>query len=87
MQIDWRYGMVTAVYGGYANVDGEKLRELRRSRFLSLRDLSRRCGVSIATLRSMEAGGQAQPRSVRRVADALGVDPSEFAEPAADEED
>jgi transcriptional regulator with XRE-family HTH domain len=60
-------------------VNVERLKELRRERVLSLRELEERSGVSYNTIWRIEDGRQgAHPRTVRKLADALGVDPSEL---------
>ncbi|MDP9477435.1 MAG: helix-turn-helix domain-containing protein [Actinomycetota bacterium] len=60
-------------------IDGEKLRQLREARFLSHRDLAKRASVSPTTVLNLEAGKvEAQRRTVRKLAEALGVDPSEL---------
>ena len=57
----------------------ERLKELRRERVLSLRDLEEKSGVSYNTIWRIEDGRQgAHPRTVRKLADALGVQPSEL---------
>ena len=57
----------------------ERLKELRRERVLSLRELEERSGVSYNTIWRIEDGRQgAHPRTVRKLADALRVDPSEL---------
>ena len=57
----------------------ERLRELRRERVLSLRDLEERSGVSYNTIWRIEDGRQgAHPKTVRKLAEALGVRPSEL---------
>ncbi len=57
----------------------ERLRELRRQRVLSLRELEDKSGVSYNTIWRIEAGRQgAQPRTIRRLAEALGVEPHEL---------
>jgi transcriptional regulator with XRE-family HTH domain len=62
-------------------VDGEKLRMLREKRFLSHRDLAKRAGVSPTTILNLEAGRvEAQRRTVRKLAEALGVDPTDLVE-------
>jgi transcriptional regulator with XRE-family HTH domain len=62
-------------------VDGEKLRTLRERRFLSHRDLAKRADVSPTTVLNLEAGRvEAQRRTVRKLAEALGVDPAELVE-------
>ncbi len=60
-------------------VDVERLKELRRERVLSLRELEEMSGVSYNTIWRIEDGRQgAHPRTVRKLADALGVRPSEL---------
>jgi transcriptional regulator with XRE-family HTH domain len=58
------------------------LRRLRRERFLSQRELARRAGLHAVTLTRLE-GGAAAPstRSVRALAEALGVEPGALATP------
>ena len=60
----------------FIRVDGKELRRLRRARVLSQRDLSRITGVAFDTISRLETGKQqAQPKTIRRLADALGVEP------------
>src|SRR5215217_3428551 len=60
-------------------VNVERLKELRRERVLSLRELEERSGVSYNTIWRLEDGRQgAHPRTVRKLAEALGVEPSEL---------
>jgi len=60
-------------------VNVERLKELRRERVFSLRDLEEKSGVSYNTIWRIEDGRQgAQPRTIRKLAQALGVDPSEL---------
>ena len=60
-------------------VNVERLRELRRQRVLSMRELEEQAGVSYNTIWRLEAGRQgAQPRTIRKLAAALGVEPSEL---------
>jgi transcriptional regulator with XRE-family HTH domain len=62
-------------------VDAVRLRELREERVLSLRELEERSGVSHSTIWRIEDGRQgAHPRTVRKLAAALGVPPSELTE-------
>ena len=57
----------------------ERLKELRRERVLSLRELEEASGVSYNTIWRIEAGRQgAHQRTIRKLADALGVRPSEL---------
>jgi transcriptional regulator with XRE-family HTH domain len=60
-------------------VNVERLKELRRERVLSLRELEERSGVSYNTIWRIEDGRQgAHPKTVRKLAEALGVQPSEL---------
>ena len=60
-------------------VDGVKLRELRRRKVLSLHDLEEISGVSYNTIWRLEDGRQgAHPRTIRKLAEALGVEPAEL---------
>jgi transcriptional regulator with XRE-family HTH domain len=60
-------------------VNVERLKELRRERVLSLRELEERSGVSYNTIWRIEDSRQgAHPRTVRKLAEALGVQPSEL---------
>jgi transcriptional regulator with XRE-family HTH domain len=62
------------------NVDGNKLRELREDRFLSHRELAKLAGVSPTTILNLESNPEttAQRRTVRKLAGALGVEPTEL---------
>ena len=63
----------------FMDVDGVKLRQLRRQRALSQRDLTRMTGIAHDTISRLETGKQqAQPRTIRKLADALGVEPREL---------
>ena len=60
-------------------VDVERLKELREERVLSLRDLEEISGVSYNTIWRLEDGRQgAHPRTIRKLAGALGVEPREL---------
>lgn len=60
-------------------VNVERLRQLRMERVLSLRELGERSGVSYNTIWRLEAGRQgAHPKTIRRLAEALGVEPKEL---------
>jgi transcriptional regulator with XRE-family HTH domain len=60
-------------------VNVKRLKELRRERVLSLRELEERSGITYATIWRIEDGRQgAHPRTIRKLAEALGVDPSEL---------
>jgi transcriptional regulator with XRE-family HTH domain len=63
----------------FTEVDGARLRRLRRERALSQRDLSRMTGIAFDTISRLETGKQrAQPRTIRKLADALGVEPKDL---------
>ena len=60
-------------------MDKVQLKRLRQQQALSLRDLARRSGVAYDTINRLELGKQdAQPRTIRRLAEALGVQPKEL---------
>jgi transcriptional regulator with XRE-family HTH domain len=60
-------------------VDAVRLRELRRERALSQEDLERTTGIAQSTLSALERGKRdAQPRTVRKLAEAFGVEPREL---------
>ncbi len=65
------------------HINGDKLRELRDERFLSHRELAKLAGVSPTTVLNLEAGkSEAQRRTVRKLAEALDVEPRELLEDA-----
>ena len=60
----------------------ENLRYLRLERFLSQAELARRAGLHVLTITRLEAGASTpSTRSVRALAEALGVEPRELATP------
>jgi HTH-type transcriptional regulator, competence development regulator len=60
-------------------VNVERLKELRREQVLSLRELEEKSGVSFNTIWRIEAGRQgAHQRTIRKLAEALGVRPFEL---------
>ena len=57
----------------------ERLKELRRERVLSLRELEEKSGVSDNTIWRLKDSRQGDhPRTVGKLAEALGVEPSEL---------
>jgi transcriptional regulator with XRE-family HTH domain len=63
----------------FVEVDGARLRELRRRRMLSLRELEQRSGVAFDNINKLEnEKHRAQPRTLRRLAQALEVEPHEL---------
>lgn len=59
----------------------EKLRTLRKTRVLTLQELSDESGVPLNTIWRIESGYSkgARPSTIRKLAAALDVDPSELA--------
>jgi transcriptional regulator with XRE-family HTH domain len=60
-------------------VNVHRLKELRTLRALTLRELDQQSGVSYATIWRLENGHKAaRPSTIRKLADALGVDTAEL---------
>jgi len=60
-------------------VNGQRLRQLRVERALSLRALGDRSGVTFATINNLENGNRpARLATIRKLAQALGVEPKEL---------
>jgi transcriptional regulator with XRE-family HTH domain len=60
-------------------VDMARLRELRRRRVLTLEELAKKAGVGRNTVWRLEHGVMgAQPRTIRKLAKALDVEPEEL---------
>jgi transcriptional regulator with XRE-family HTH domain len=60
-------------------VNVQRLRALRQQRVLTLRELEERSGVAYNTIWHLENGKrEAQPRTIRKLAQALGVSPEEL---------
>jgi transcriptional regulator with XRE-family HTH domain len=61
---------------------GEKLRETRKRKLLTQEQLAERSGVGIATIVRIERN-QVEPRgsTIRKLAEALSVDPHELVKP------
>ena len=63
----------------WQTVDGDRLRGLREDRMFSQAELAKMAGTTQATISGFERRKrQAQPRTVRRLAEALGVEPREL---------
>jgi transcriptional regulator with XRE-family HTH domain len=74
-----QYGKIPSMFGGYTEVDGAKLKGLREDQAFSVRDLAQEAGISTDTITALEKGRRkAWPRNVRKLADALGVEPREL---------
>jgi transcriptional regulator with XRE-family HTH domain len=64
---------------GTIKMDTGKLKRLRRERALSQRALARESGVGLDTVNKLETGFRdALPVTLRKLADALGVEPREL---------
>jgi transcriptional regulator with XRE-family HTH domain len=60
-------------------IDGEKLRRLRESRLWLIGDLAEKSGVHRNLISTYEHGKSgAHPDTIRKLANALGVDPTEL---------
>jgi transcriptional regulator with XRE-family HTH domain len=60
-------------------VDVEKLRRLREDRVLSQRELARMAGLAQGTVWRLENGfPEARPSTIRKLAEALGIEPREL---------
>ncbi len=61
-------------------IDTDRLKALRDEKVLSLRDLGELSGVSANTIWRLESGlhKQAHPRTIRKLATALGVEATEL---------
>jgi transcriptional regulator with XRE-family HTH domain len=58
---------------------GEKLKEIRTRRFLTQEELAEKAGVSHSTIVNTERNNaEPQFRTIRKLAKALDVDPTEF---------
>jgi len=63
----------------FIEVDGGKLRRLRRERALSQQDIERRTGISQATLSDLEQGKRgARASTLRKLAELLEVAPKDL---------
>ena len=64
---------------GAASIDGAKLRRLRREQALTLVELGERSGVADGTISRLENEHRpARLSTVRKLAEALGVEPREL---------
>jgi transcriptional regulator with XRE-family HTH domain len=69
----------------FLKVDTEKLRRLRRQTALSQQELAERAGTTQETISRLERGHHAaRGRTLRRLAEVLGVEPCELMRRDAD---
>ncbi len=61
-------------------INAIRLRQIREDGAYSLRELSELSGISANTIYRLESGRhkQAHPRTIRKLAEALGVEPNEL---------
>ena len=63
----------------FIEIDGARLRRLRRERALSQQDVERMAGIAQATLSDLEQGKRgARASTLRKLAVLLGVEPKEL---------
>jgi transcriptional regulator with XRE-family HTH domain len=62
------------------HISRDRLRKVRDMRLLSQRELAERAGLSPTTILKLESGrvDEPHPRTIRKLADALEVDPDEL---------
>jgi transcriptional regulator with XRE-family HTH domain len=65
-------------------INGEKLQQLRLERFMSRDEVAEKSGIHRDHIGRLERGyeGESRPPTVRKLADALGVDPRELIDDA-----
>jgi transcriptional regulator with XRE-family HTH domain len=62
---------------GDVKVDGQKVKEARERAFLSKRELAERAELDRSTIGRIEEGvTEVYPRTIRKIAEALSVDPA-----------
>jgi DNA-binding XRE family transcriptional regulator len=57
-----------------------KIRELRHQKFMTMQELAEEAGVAFQTVVRVEHGNPAKAGTIRKLAKALGVEPSELAD-------
>ena len=68
----------------YPEINGERLRKIRLSKALTLRGLGEKSGVAFDRINKLELrGGAARPSTIHKLAEALGIEPSELIEQEA----
>ena len=72
--------------GKSINIDGQRLKELRVERAFTLRALGERSGVAYDTINKLELGRRpAHASTIRKLAEALGVEPKDLMKGQSDE--
>ena len=79
MSLPHYYVTIINMDSRFIEVDGAKLRKLRRERALSQQDIERGTGISQATLSDLEQGKRgARASTLRKLAGVLDVQPREL---------
>ena len=65
-------------------VNVDKLKELRIDEGLSQRALAQRAGLSQTSIWKIERGGGANPATLKKLADVLGIRPTDLVKGASD---
>ena len=79
MKLPHYYVIIISMDNRFIEVDGGKLRRLRRERALSQQDIERRTGISQATLSDLEQGKRgARASTLRKLAELLEVAPKDL---------
>ncbi len=64
---------------GSVDINGARLRQLRVQRAISQEDLGRMTGIAQSTISNLESSNRpARLSTIRKMAEALGVEPSEL---------
>jgi transcriptional regulator with XRE-family HTH domain len=73
-------GDVCTILDVMPHISRDRLRKVRDMRLLSQRELAERAGLSPTTILKLESGrvDEPHPRTIRKLADALEVDPDEL---------
>ena len=79
MRLPHYYVIIIGMDNRFIEIDGGKLRRLRRERALSQQDVEQITGISQATLSDLEQGKRgARASTLRKLAGVLGVEPREL---------
>jgi HTH-type transcriptional regulator, competence development regulator len=71
----------TVAMNRFWRMDGERLRRIRKGRLLTQVELSEITGVAQDSISALELGKrEAHPGTIRKLAEALGVEPTELIE-------
>ena len=75
----WHFYGTVLYMNRFWQIDGERLRSLRKERLLTQVELSKMTGVAQDSISSLETGKrEAHPGTIRKLAKALGVEPTEL---------